>query len=271
MKPPPEEAWIGRPVRPAQDFHTRVSIIAGVMLGGPADVEFPRMVHPLELPHYLEIDGDTWRRLRCRLESLEDRGPDLGDAVREYIREAFRCITKPDFATALKACTPVIALDTPLWRDARRVVRAIARLLTRVTGVEVQPSPDIAVELRATLYPIAERALVSTLLAQAVAYRIRSLGLRPEYLSAYLDAPSGESPPRELGDVSDLYATLVKDFDGYLARVLRLNRYVTVTAGRRFVLTPDDYDPTWRGYLQGLRRFWGNRGMEEIIRQWGLA
>ncbi len=247
-------------------------MIAGVMLGGPADVEFPRMVHPLELPHYLEIDDDTWCLLKCRLESLEDRDPDSGNAVRKYIREMFRCTIEPDFATALKTCAPVIALDTPLWRDARRIARAIARLLTRVTGVEVQPPPDIAVEIRATLYPIAERALVSTLLAQAVAHRTRSLGLRSEYLSTYLEAPSGGRPPRELEDVFDPYAALVKDFEGYLARVLRLNRYVTVTAGRRFVLTPDDYDPTWKGYLQGLRRFWGNRrGMGEIIRQWGLV
>ncbi|WP_456454619.1 hypothetical protein [Methanopyrus sp.] len=263
---------MGRPVRPAQGFHTRVSMIAGVMMGGPADVEFPKTTHPLELPHYLEIDGDTWCRLRCRLESLEDRSPDLGDAVRAYIREVFRCMIKPDFAIAVKACTPVIALDTPLWRDARRLARAIARLLARVTGVEVQPPPDTAAELRATLYPIAERALVSTLLAQAVAHRVRSLGIRSEYLSAHLDSPSGEPPPRELGEVSDLYATLVKDFEGYLTRVTRLSRYITITAGRKFVLTPDDYDPTWRGYLQGLRRFWENeRGTEEIIRQLGLS
>ncbi len=246
-------------------------MIAGVMLGGPADVEFPRMAHPLELPYYLEIDDNTWYLLRCRLESLEGRDSDLGDAVREYIREALRCIVEPDFATALETCAPIIALDTPLWRDARRVARATARLLTRVTGVEVQPPPNVAMEVRATLYPIAERALVSTLLAQAVAHRIRSLGLRSECLSTYLNAPSGEHPPRELEDVSDLYWTLVEDFDGYLARMLRLNRYVTVTAGRRFVLTPDDYDPTWKGYLQGLRRFWENRrGVEEVIRRWGL-
>ncbi len=259
-------------MRPAQGFHTRVSMIAGVMLGGPADIEFPRIVHPLELPCYLGMDGDTWCHLRSGLEALEDRDRELGDAVREYIREAFRCIIEPNFSVAIKTCAPVVALDTPLWRDARRTTRAIARLLTRTVKIQVRPAPSVVAELRATLYPVAERALVSTLLAQAVAYRARSLGLRPEDLSVHLDPPSGEPPPRDLGDVRDLYTMLTKDFDGYLARVLRLNRYVTVTAGRRFVLTPDDYDPTWRSYLRSLRRSWeGGGGMGEVVKRWGLA
>ncbi len=247
VRPEREWAWLGPPVKPSRRFYRAVSLAASVSIGMPVNVRHPVSVHPAELSEYLSVDDRVWSGLDRLLERSERLSEDAAEVVREMLRRGVRALLAADLDGVVRVFLPVVSLGCQEVRDDRFVARCLSRALSRLLGERACLPPELVGELLRCTYELAERAYVSVLLARAVGYRVRSIGLEVEEAVKELPRPRVERPPSGLrGTVAGLASLELGDL---LGRAASEGGRVVVSAGRRLELRPGDYDPVWSRYV----------------------